>query len=227
MPIKQGFIALLLCLPVLTYAAQMEGIRGARYCEVIVSQGRLTLAVYNTMGLNQCPERQWKKITSKFLKKAMGAHIAILNGPRFWTIDSLQSIPVTEVVEKKMKGMSMRKVALVHLKLSDLLKGHKPYHQHDVERNVIWTYKAGKPVYELIDPEGHVYVMQSYSLDKIYQTPRSLSQLENKLKLPNGWHYRTGVLSKDMELPCVNKKAVVVQDDYLNTYQLAGHDFLN
>lgn len=226
MQIKQGFIAVLLCLPLFAYAAHMDDVRGARYCEVIVSQGRLTLAVYNTMGLNQCPEVQWKKITSKTLKKDMHARIAILNGPRYWTIDAIDSTPVTDVSEKQIKGISMKKVALVHIKLGDLIKGHRPYNQHHVERNVIWTYQAGKPVYELIDPEGRVYVMQSYSLDKAAQTPRTLSQLNGKLKLPAGWHYRTGVLTHDAKLPCVNKQAIVIQDDFLNTYQLASHDFL-
>jgi hypothetical protein len=226
MQIKHVFATILLCLPVLGYAAHMDDVRGARYCEVIVSQGRLTLAVYNTMGLNQCPEAEWKKITSKTLKKDMKARIAILNGPRFWTIDEIDSTPLANTSEKKIKGMSMKKVALVHIKLRDIVKGHKPYNQHHVDRNVVWTYKAGKPVYELIDPEGQVYVMQSYSLDKAAQTPRSLSRLGETLKLPAGWHYRTGVLNKDVKLPCVHKKAVVIQDDFLNTYQLAAYDFL-
>ena len=227
MQIKQAFVVMLLCLPILGYAAHMDDVRGSRYCEVIVSQGRLTLAVYNTMGLNQCPDAQWKKITSKNLKKALKARIAILNGPRYWTIDAIDSTPITDVLEKNIKGISMKKVALVHIKLSDIIKGHKPYNQHHVDRNVTWTYKAGKPVYELIDPEGRVYVMQSYSLDKAPQTPRSLSKLGGTLKLPAGWHYRTGVLNNDAQLPCVHKKAIVIQDDFLNTYQLASHDFLN
>jgi len=226
MQIKQALFAMLLCLPILGHAAHMDDVRGARYCEVIVSQGRLTLAVYNTMGLNQCPDAQWKKITSKTLKKDMHARIAILNGPRYWTIDAIDSTPITDREEKKIKGMSMKKVALVHIKLSDIIKGHKPYNQHHIDRNVVWTYQAGKPVYELVDPDGRVYVMQSYSLDKVAQTPRSLSQLGSTLKLPSGWHYRTGVLKHDATLPCVHKKAVVIQDDFLNTYQLAGHDFL-
>jgi len=226
MSIKQVFIVMLLWLPMFSYAARMDDVRGARYCEVIVSQSRLTLAVYNTMGLNKCPETQWKKITSKTLKKEMKTHIAILNGPRYWTLDGIDSTPITEASEKKIEGMSMEKVALVHLKLSDLMKGHKPYYQHHVDRNVVWTYKAGKPVYELIDPEGRVYVMQSYSVDKAYQTPRSLSLLGDKLKLPTGWHYRTGILNRDIQLACEHKKVVVIQDDFFNIYQLATHDFL-
>lgn len=228
MHMKQAFIAMLLCLPVvLGHAAHMDDVRGARYCEVVVSEGRLTLAVYNTMGLNECPDTQWKQITPKILKKNMKARIAILNGPRYWTTDAIDSTPLTKASEKNIKGISMKKVALVHIKLSDIVKGHKPYNQHHVDRNVIWTYKSGKPVYELIDPAGHVYVMQSYSLDKAAQTPRSLARLGDKLKLPSGWHYRTGVLKQDTQLACVDKKAVVIQDDFLNTYQLAAHDFLN
>lgn len=226
MHIKQAFVAMLLCLPILGYAAHMDDVRGARYCEVIVLQGRLTLAVYNTMGLNQCPENQWKNITPKIIKKNMKARVAILNGPRYWTTDAIDSTPLTKTPETKIKGMSMKKVALVHIKLKDIVKGHKPYNQHHVDRNVVWTYKAGKPVYELIDPTGRVYVMQSYSLNKVAQTPDSLAQLGNKLKLPAGWHYQTGILRKDTKLPTMNKQAIIIQDDFLNTYQLAAHDFL-
>ncbi|MDF1827908.1 MAG: hypothetical protein P1U39_06470 [Legionellaceae bacterium] len=226
MYIKQAFVAMLLGLPMLAHAAHMDDVRGARYCEVVVSEGRLTLAVYNTMGLNQCPETQWKKITPKILKKNMKTRIAILNGPRYWTTDAIDSTPLAKTAKKSIKGLSMKKVALVHIKLKDIVKGHKPYNQHHVDRNVVWTYKAGKPVYELIDPAGRVYVMQSYSLDKAAQTPRSLAQLGKKLKLPAGWHYRTGVLRQETKLPSMNKQAIIIQDDFLNTYQLAAHDFL-
>ena len=41
--------------------------------------------------------------------------------------------------------------------------GEQPYAVNQVKRDTIWTYDAGKPIFELTDPDGHVYVMQSYS----------------------------------------------------------------
>jgi hypothetical protein len=95
-----------------------------------------------------------------------------------------------------------------------------------VHRQTVWLFKANKPIFELINPQGHVFIMQSYSVQKTAQTEASLAQLGSKLKLPPGWRFRTGILSKDTELPTVDKKAVVIQDNFSNTYQQASHDFL-
>lgn len=90
----------------------------------------------------------------------------------------------------------------------------------------MWIYDAGKPVYELIDPKGNVFVMQSYSVQKEPQTEQSLTQLGSKLKLPTQWRFKTGILKKAGTVQAIDNMAVVVQDDFLNTYQKATHDLL-
>jgi hypothetical protein len=42
-----------------------------------------------------------------------------------------------------------------------------------------------------------------------------------KLSLPPGWIYRTVVLEADFNLVAADNVAIVIQDDLLNTYQLA------
>jgi hypothetical protein len=68
--------------------------------------------------------------------------------------------------------------------------GQQTYVPNKVTRDTIYTYDAGKPVFELTAPNGDVYVMQSYAqivakkLD--YQ---DLRRLATRLKLPHGWLY--------------------------------------
>ncbi|MCH9756116.1 MAG: hypothetical protein K0U37_02850 [Gammaproteobacteria bacterium] len=208
------------------YASHAEGLRGARYCEIIASDGWLNFAVYTTQGLNDCPERFWKNITKEDIKKATGASKVILNGPRYWTMDEINVTPLIQIEKKKFKKLYTQKVAYVQLGLFDVFSGPRLYHKHEVDRDTVFTYQAGKPVYELIDSKGRAYVMQSYSVDKVKQTERSLSKLGSKLKLPKGWQFKTGTLDKTTHLKTVDKKAFVIQDDFKNSYQLASHDFL-
>ncbi len=60
----------------------IEGVRNARYCEIIpvVRSGlHLVATVYNTLGLNDCPAAIWDKITEAEMKKRFGAIKVLLN----------------------------------------------------------------------------------------------------------------------------------------------------
>lgn len=208
-------------------AAQMDNLRNQRYCEIILSQKSLNFSVYNTIGLNDCPQQIWEKITPESIKKETGAFWVHLNGPRYWMIDGFKNTKAINPEQRVLGGLAMREAGIVHLGLFDILRGGKPYSAITVDRETVWVFDANKPVYELIDPKGQVFVMQSYSVQKAPQTEESLAQLGSKLKLPEGWKFRTGTLRKEMDLVAVNNKATVVQDDFLNTYQLAAQDFLN
>ena len=69
--------------------------------------------------------------------------------------------------------------------------------------------------------------MHSFTLSSAIRSERDLVNLEQYLKLPKGWEFKTGILTKVDELVTIQKKAIVIQDNMKNTYQLAGHDFLN
>ncbi|KTC82984.1 hypothetical protein [Legionella brunensis] len=214
------------CLPLLANAKQISGLRDSRYCEILLSKSRLSFAVYNTIGLNDCPASIWDKITVDSVKNETKASVVKLNGPRYWVIDGMTNSQLVNPEQKVICGLAMREAGVLQLSVSDLLTSSKPYKQHTVNRQTTWVYQSGKPVYELIDPQGQVFVMQSYSIEKKPQTEASLSNLNTQLKLPQGWQFRSGVLQKNQELKAINNKATVIQDDFLNTYQLATHDFL-
>ena len=55
------------------------------------------------------------------------------------------------------------------------------------------VYAKGKSVFELIDPDGHIYILQAHDA----QFPiESLAKLGEQMKqLPKGWQYRTRALT--------------------------------
>lgn len=217
---------LLSLFPGLMHAGERSHMRGERYCEIFLSQSLTKFTVYNTIGLNNCPENIWKKINVAEVKKETGASRVHLNGPRYWVIDGIKNSQLKSPNTKTIGGLPMHEAATLNMSFSDLLHAGAPYSQHKVARDTTWVYNKGKPVYELIDPQGNVFVMQSYSIEKVPQTQQSLAQLGSKLKLPSKWQFKTGVLKQSDTVQAVNNIAVVVQDEFLNTYQKATHDLL-
>lgn len=204
-------------------AADMNNMRGERYGEVLLGSGGLLVPnsfdVYNTIGLNDCPEELWSKLDAEKLKKETGAKVVKLNGPRYWVIDGLTGSSLVNKEKRSFDGLDMRLAGTLELTMKDKMSLGKPYIIHQVARKTTWVFKAGKPVYQLIDPDGAVYFMQSFSAQKAKQDMDSLAKLGSQLTLPSGWKFRTLTLSKDFNLSAIDGMAYVVQDDLENTYQ--------
>ncbi|KTD01328.1 hypothetical protein [Fluoribacter gormanii] len=215
----------LLIIPSFSSAAQKSHLRGQRYCEIIYSKNLMDYVVYNTIGLNDCPQSVWGKITPEYVQKEVGTSHVHLNGPRYWMIDGMQNSDLVSTKIKKFNGLAMREAGVIHISLKDLLLNH-PYELRKVARKTTWVYEAGKPVYELIDPNGNVFVMQSFSVQKRPQTQQSLAQLSSRLTLPKQWKFKMGIIKNTETVEAIDNMAVVVQDDFLNTYQQATHDLL-
>jgi hypothetical protein len=121
------------------------------------------------------------------------------------------------------EGLEMRHLATVQLPagslVGDNLEGQS-YTENTIERETEYVFRAGWPVYELISPDGQVYVMQSYSqmVDPAL-TQGDLSTLGDRLDLPEGWRYRVRELDEDLTVLTVGGLAHVIQDDLKNTYQ--------
>jgi hypothetical protein len=58
------------------------------------------------------------------------------------------------------------------------------------------VYAKAQSVFELIDPDGHIYILQAQDA----QFPiESLAKLGEQMKqLPKGWQYRTRALTEDL-----------------------------
>ena len=190
----------------------------ARYCEILVLTGEVPdakVAVWNTIGLNDCPAGQWEAMDAGALAQELGARAVILNGPRHFLMDSATGHPGPP---RTLGGLRMRKVATIPItREEDLLQ--RTYSERTIKRDNTWTWEAGRRVYELLAPDGSSYVMQSYS--QIRDPDLAIGQLRGlgeRLDLPQGWRYRSRVLRRDLTL-IARGKATIVQDDLTNTYQ--------
>jgi hypothetical protein len=199
----------------------IEGTRDARYCELIpVVRGglHLTATVYNTLGLNDCPPSVWDAITEKAMKQRFDALTVILNGPRHFLMDSITAGGATKAGKTiEAGGLKLTERASIDVGLMDLM--HRPYRELTIDRDTIYRFKAGNPVFMLEAPDGSRYAMQAYSqiVDKSLDYA-GLSALGNRLKLPSGWRYTK--LSPETDLVLGAKgTATVVQDELENTYQ--------
>jgi len=130
-------------------------------------------------------------------------------------LDFIIGSPSTEVMS--FGDLTMRLAATVELPMG---AQPVPYSGINVNRDTQFIFYAGSEVYELIDPTGRVYVMQSYS-QQVDGTLNAgaLPGLESRLQLPAGWTYRVRVVPNDFVVEDVEGVATVVQDELRNTYQ--------
>ena len=199
----------------------IEGVRDARYCEIIpiVRDGlHLVATAYNTLGRNDCPPAIWSTITEDAMKQRFDALTVLLNGPRHFLMDSITASGATKAGEKiEAGGLELTERATIDLGLLDLL--HRPYREQMINRDTIYRFKAGRPVFVLEAADGARYVMQAYAqiVDKTLSYA-DLPALGAKLKLPSGWRYSSMVPDTDLVLGAQGM-ATIVQDEIENTYQ--------
>jgi hypothetical protein len=199
----------------------IEGIRNARYCEIIPvarSGFHLVATVYNTLGLNDCPPALWDKITEAEMKKRFGAIRVLLNGPRHFVMDKIVAGGDTAAGETiEAGGLKLTERASIDLSIFGMRT--EPYQERTIDRDTHYVFEAGKPVFLLVAPGGARYAMQAYAqmIDKSLSYD-DLPGLGGRLKLPSGWRYEVMVPKSDLVLGA-NGQAIIVQDNLDDTYQ--------
>lgn len=206
----------------LTPQRLIDGMRGVRYGEVLAVFLRdtgLEAEVYGTQMLNDCPQELWETLDADAIEKDMGAVFAKLNGPRYWLLDGLGSkVAVVDPVFKEFNGIQMRRIATIPLG-ADFAAG--AYVVRNVNRGAVFFWDAGKPIYELVDPDGRPFVMQARCVGVDASiSEESLATLGERLALPDGWSYRARVLDAELVVDTSATLATVVQDEFENTYTL-------
>jgi len=201
-----------------------NGLRAQRYCEVLLlhpAPAGLTADVYNSYPMNACPQSEWAALNAKQIAQENQALLANLNGPRYWLMDRVAKSVGTSGPTKDFGGIEMTQRATVLI--GDPATAQKPYLLHEVNRKTVFTFDKGSTVYELTDPQGQKWVMQSWS-QEIDPTlsEADLADLTAKLALPAGWTYASRTLTAPLTISTVAAPAKVTTDDLRNTYSLEG-----
>ena len=198
-----------------------NGMRGVRYCEVLLLNKvdeALIATVWGTQGQNECPQADWEALDAAAIATERGALMALLNGPRYWVLDSITANIKTTGTLSTFGTLEMMELATVNLGkgVPDLSN----YRAKPVVRDTVFTFHAGTQIYLLTDTDGVQYVMQSYSqiVDSTMSMDR-LATLGDSLQLPTGWTYTTKTLTEQLDVYDTDNIAMVLQDDFKNSYQ--------
>ena len=201
-------------------AEQNDDFFGKRYGEVLlvtVGESGPEAAVYNTFPLNDCPAQLWDKLDADALARQNDAVAALLNGPRYWLMSSIDKVATGPQETKTFGGIEMIRQATVQL----ASQSPEPYSVNKVARHTVFHFDAGRPVFELVAPDGQRWVMQTWS--QIVDAKLGLQDLPGlgrRLNLPEGWRYETRVLTERLSVDTSTRDAHVIQDDLTNTYSL-------
>jgi hypothetical protein len=200
----------------------IDGVRGVRYGEVITAfhrDGRFEAEVFGTQFLNDCPQDLWDGLDAAAIAEETGASVVKLNGPRYWVLDGMGvKVDAREPVLREFNGLSMRRLAVIDLGQTP---GTSPYSDVHVDRGAVFFFDAGKPVYELVDPNGTAYVMQAYCVGVDPTTDEAaLATLGERLSMPEGWTYRVRELEDELVVDTTHTVATVLQDEFEHSYTL-------
>src|SRR5215470_4245880 len=103
-----------------------DNLRGASYCEIFVIRGHLNHLegkVYNSLGLNECPQEQWMALNTDALKKKFKAQTIVMNGPRYFLMDKCAIENTGEVLS--FDGLQLRRVATLRIPRMSVIGGSK------------------------------------------------------------------------------------------------------
>ena len=195
---------------------------GKRYGEVLLvrmGEAGPEATVYNSFPLNDCPAELWDVLDAGAIARANGATAALLNGPRYWLMSHIGKRAGEPQPTRNFGGIEMIEQATVQLSSSNPV----PYSVNKVDRRAVFTFAAGRPVFELVDAGGRRWVMQTMSqvVDKTLSMA-DLPGLGSRLRLPDGWRYENRTLTEPLVVDTTQTVAHVLQDDLTNTYSLRG-----
>ena len=199
-----------------------------RYCEYLfihAGPSGFYADVWNTFGLNDCPQKLWKASDPAALAKGMSALTVKLNGPRHWLIDNAKitydpKAELEEGIVRSFAGLRMRRLTSGLVPTIDGKPGLPPYTETTVNRTTNFTFSRRHPVRELVGPDGRRYAMQAYSQIKDpAMNEARLGSLASRMNLPTGWRYEVVRIRKDLTLRTVSR-TTILQDEFENTYQL-------
>jgi len=198
-----------------------DGLRNVRYGEVLLlrsDNGAFSAEVWNTLGMNDCPQAEWEALDAAAIASERGAVVAILNGPRFWVLDFIKSNIREQAPETTFGTLGMFRAAVIAFGAEPPVQ--VPYTERSIVRETVFGFAKGSEIYELVTPDDTHYVMQAYSqiIDKSLAIG-DLPGLGTRIEKPQGWAFRVRTLQEDLEMLSTDGVATVIQDELQNTYQ--------
>jgi hypothetical protein len=212
---------------------KFNGLRDYRYQEIELFakdplKKVLYVTIYDTTGLNggddthdSAPASFAQSLDPKKIAKQYQALAARVDPPYHWTVDWLAdrvgAVRSFDGLNAAWMGNSLAPSAAISPKPAPRLA----YHPASTARTAVVGFKKGSEIYLLEDSKGQAWVMVSYE-DRPDLTIDKLKGLSDVLKLPQGWKFRTAVLTQDLILEPKAGFAGVLSDDKGNLYHLTG-----
>ena len=178
------------------------------YCELVFIYGEIGSDIYSTSPLAPCSLDWWDNLDLDALAQEFGAESVFKNGPQWWSMDEVRvmgSEPVSVAGADMAFGAHLPAGTLSTPKYTVFYPAKYQY----------LAWEAGKPTYQLVDPDGHVYVVQGHKIPV-----DELATLGDRMEqLPEGWEYRVTVLDEDLVMDLTpNEPIPSVQDEFDQIY---------
>lgn len=182
--------------------------RGYRYGELVFNYGQAGSDLCSTSPLAEVDIEWWDNLDLEALAKEFGATSVLKNGPQWWSMD--------EVAVMASEGVNVAGVNMVfgaHFPPGAMMTPKYKVFSPAKTQNLVWN--AGKPVYQLVDPDRHVYVLQGHKVPE-----DQLATLGERFKeLPDGWVYRVIKPTEDLVMKLTpNEPIPSVQDEFNQVY---------
>lgn len=194
-----------------TYALTMQNLsdaRGYQYCELVFDYGDRGNDIYSTSPLAPADLKWWNDLDVQALAQEFGAKSVYKNGPQWWSMDE-----VGVMGSKPINVGGAEMIFGAHLPPGTLEAPKYHVFNPAKTQNLVW--QKGKPVYQLIDHEGHVYVLQGHKIPA-----DQLAALGKRFqKLPSGWKYQVKTLDDDLTMNLTPDTPIPsVQDEFNQIY---------
>ena len=187
---------------------ELSDSRGYIYCELGFTYLDHGTDLYSTSPLAPCDIEWWDNLDLDALAEEFGAEVVFKNGPQWWSMDEVSlmlSPPVAVAGAEMMFGgvLPPGTTSIPHYTVFNPAK----------YQNLTW--KAGQPMYQIVDAEGNAYVVQGHKIP-VGELPTLGERMEG---LPEGWEYQVAVLEEDLVMNLTPAEPIPsIQDEFDQIY---------
>jgi hypothetical protein len=212
-----------------------ENVHGQHHAEVLVMNRDADGPggwghYYNSLGIvDDVPDEEFdarfRALDPAELRQEHGGDAIRFNGPRRWLTDSFTAYAMDGGQQSMLGPIPMYLYGTFVVPDFDAFIAGKqtPYQETVSKRTTTYVFNAGAEVYELVAPDGKVFVMQSASLRiDTGNTVDKLPTLGERLSLPAGWQFRVRTLGEDLVIAARyddDPPNTIVLDEFENNYQ--------